>query len=568
MKRRIVAYVTLLLLLLAAACDRSDSPQPEATPASIPAIDGDAVLQHIKVLSSDEFEGRFPGTKGEDLTVGYIEDQFQRLGLKPGNTDGTYIQKVPMVGISADAAMSLVFKGGKEENRLKYLVDFVAWTRREAPAAGLDDSPLVFVGYGIQAPEFTWDDYKGLDVRGKTLVMLVNDPPVPDPGEPAKLDPKVFGGDAMTYYGRWTYKYDIGAEKGAAGVLLVHETGPAGYPWTVVQGFSGERFTLVTPEKNMNKASVEGWLSLEQARKLFAMAGKDFDVLKKEAVSRSFQPVPLPVTATVALRNTMRTIQSRNVLAMLNGSDSKMKNEYVIYTAHWDHLGIGQPVKGDKVYHGAVDNAAGVAGLIEIAKAFAGQATPPKRSLVFLAVTAEEQGLLGAEYYTMHPVYPLERTLADINLEGLNVHGKTKDVTIVGLGNSDLDDSIRDAASAQGRVLRPDPEPEKGMYYRSDHFPFAKQGVPALEPDRGVDFIGKSADYGRRIRIDYVAQDYHKPCDNVKPDWDMSGAVQDLQLFYRVGRQVADTDRYPQWKPGAEFKAKRDAQLESGSVRK
>ena len=568
MKRWIVACVTLVLVLVAASCDRSDSPQPQATPAGFPAIDGDAVLQHSKVLSSDEFEGRFPGTRGEDLTVGYIEDQFKKLGLKPGNTDGTYIQKVPMVGITADPAMSLVFKGGKAETRLKFLADFVAWTRREAPAAGLDNSPLVFVGYGIQAPEFNWDDYKGLDVSGKTLVMLVNDPPVPDPREPAKLDPKVFGGNAMTYYGRWTYKYDIGAEKGAAGVLLVHETGPAGYPWTVVQGFSGERFTLVTPDKNMSKASVEGWLSLEQARKLFAMAGKDFDALKKQAVSRGFRPVPLPVAASVGLRNTMRTIQSRNVLAILDGSDPKLKNEYVIYTAHWDHLGIGQPVNGDKVYHGAIDNAAGVAGLIEIAKAFAGPAAPPKRSLVFLAVTAEEQGLLGAEYYTTHAVYPLERTLADINLEGLNVHGKTKDVTIVGLGNSDLDDYIRDAASAQGRVLQSDPEPEKGMYYRSDHFPFAKQGVPALEPDRGVDFIGKPADYGRRIRIDYVAQDYHKPSDLVKPDWDLSGAVQDLQLFYRVGRQVADADHYPQWKPGTEFKAKRDAQLKTGGVRK
>ncbi|MBZ5496909.1 MAG: M28 family peptidase [Acidobacteriia bacterium] len=569
MKRWISVCAMLALACFAAADDHVAAGIAWAAGAvGFPAIDGNAVLQHTRVLSSAEFEGRFPGTKGEDLTVAYIENQFKKLGLKPGNTDGTYIQKVPMVGITPDPTMTLALNSGKEESRLKFLVDFVAWTRREVPTVSLENSPLVFVGYGVQAPEYNWDDFKGVDLRGKTLVMLVNDPPVPDPKDASKLDPKVFGGDAMTYYGRWTYKYHIGAEKGAAGVLLVHETGPAGYAWSVVQGFSGERFTLVTPDKNMSKASVEGWISLEQAKRLFTMAGKDLEALKKQAVSRSFRPVPLSVAASITMHIRMRTIQSRNVVARVEGSDPKLKEEYVVYTAHWDHLGIGKPVNGDKIYHGAVDNAVAVGGLIEIAKAFSSLSVPPKRSILFLAVTAEEQGLLGSEYYATHPIYPLFKTLADINLEGLNVHGKTRDVTIIGLGNSDLDDYMREVAFSQGRVLQPDPEPEKGFYYRSDHFPFAKQGVPALEADRGIDFIGKPADYGRRIRDDYNAHDYHKPSDIVKSDWDMSGGVQDLQLFWMVGYKVAVADRYPQWKPGTEFKAKRDAQLKAAGVQK
>lgn len=557
MNRRIVESLSLALVLIIVWAIGSTASQ-----ASFPPIDGEAILQHIKVLSSSRFEGRAPGTKGEELTVTYLEDQFRKLGLKPGNTDGTYIQKAPMVGITPDAGMRLTLKKGTTANRLKYLDDFVAWTRHVSTNAALSDSPLVFVGYGVQAPEFNWDDYKGIDLRGKTLVMLVNDPPVPDPKDPSKLDPSVFGGDAMTYYGRWTYKYDIGAEKGAAGILLVHETGPAGYPWSVVQGFGGERFDLVTPDKNMNKASVEGWITLGQAKKLFAMAGKDFDSLKKQALSRDFRPVPLDATASVAFRNKIRTVASRNVLARLDGSDPKLKDEFVIYTAHWDHLGIGRPVNGDKVYHGAVDNASGVGGLIEIARAFVSR-TAPKRSILFLAVTGEEQGLLGSEYYATNPVYPLSKTMAEINMDGLNVHGRTKDFTIIGLGMSDLDDYARRAAAEQGRTLRPDAEPEKGFYYRSDHFSFARQGVPALDPESGIDYIGKPEGYGRKLRDEYTENDYHKPTDVVKTDWIMGGAVEDLQLLWTVGYEVANADYYPQWKPGTEFKARREAQLKA-----
>ncbi|MDE3156419.1 MAG: M20/M25/M40 family metallo-hydrolase [Acidobacteriota bacterium] len=572
MTRQSLGPFALLLALFPLACGGS-APAPAtrsaATPAAeapLPAIDGNAVLQHIKVLASDEYQGRFPGTKGEDLSVAYIQQQFQDLGLAPGNTDGTYIQHVPLVGITPDPSASLVFRKGSHVDRLKFKDDFVASTRRVKPTVSLDNSSLVFVGYGVQAPEYHWDDYKGMDVKGKTLVMLVGDPPVPDPNDPAKLDPKMFGGPAMTYYGRWTYKYEIGAKLGAAGVIIVHETGPAGYPFSVLQSSTGEAFTLETPDGNMNRAAIESWITRDQAVKLFKMAGKDFDALKAAAVKPDFKPVPLGVTASITLHNTIRRIQSRNVIAKLEGSDPALKDEYVIYTAHWDHLGIGPAVNGDDIYNGAVDNASGVAGLIELARAFKQLPTPPKRSILFMAVTAEEQGLLGSEYYATHPIYPLAKTLADINMDAMNVWGKTKDLTIVGLGNSQLDDYARRAAAAQGRVLRPDPTPEKGFYYRSDHFNFAKVGVPALDPDSGVDYVGKPDGYGTKVHDDYIAHDYHQPSDQVKPDWDMSGEAQDLELLMRVGYDVAQASSYPQWTPGTEFAAIRAAQLKAAGI--
>jgi Zn-dependent M28 family amino/carboxypeptidase len=524
--------------------------------AEFPKIDGSVLLQHIKILSSDEFEGRAPGTPGEDRTVAYIESQFKAIGLKPGNTDGTFIQKVPMAGSTPDAAMVLTLQKGGKSIKLSYLKDFVAWTRQVVPQSALDNSELVFVGYGVRAPEFNWDDYKGVDVRGKTLVMLVNDPAVTDPANPAKLDPKVFGGNSMTYYGRWSYKYDIAGEKGAAGVLLIHETAAAGYPWSVVQGFGGERFELLAADKNMGKPKVQAWISLERAKELFALAGKDFNTLKKQAATRAFRPVPLNSTASVKFQNKLRTINSRNVLAKLEGKNPKLKDECVIYTAHWDHLGIGQPVQGDRIYHGAVDNAAGVAMLIEIARAFRNQPSPPDRSVLFVSVTAEEQGLLGSEYYAGNPIYPLSKTLAVINMDGPNVYGRTRDITIVGLGNSELDDYAQRTAAKQGRVLKPDPEPEKGYYYRSDHFPFARKGVPALNVDGGNDYIGKPAGFGQKVRDNYTANDYHKPSDVIKPDWELNGMIEDVQLLWRIGWEVANAAQHPNWKPGAEYSRK------------
>jgi len=524
----------------------------------LPMIDTDALLAHTKTLSSDEYQGRAPGTKGEELSVTYLVDQFKRIGLKPGNTDGSYVQKVPLVGITPTPA-PLVFKKGGHRQTLKWKDDVVAWTKHVAPAASLDNSELVFVGYGVVAPEFNWDDYKGLDVRGKTLVMLVNDPPVPDPATPSELDAKTFGGKAMTYYGRWTYKYEMAAQKGAAGALIIHETIPAGYGFNVVQGKTGEQFDLVTPDKNMGRAAIEGWITLDQAKTLLQSAGQDFDALKQQAATREFKPVPLGVTASMTIRNTLRTIDSRNVVAKLEGADPKVKDEYVVYTAHWDHFGKN----ADGIFHGAEDDALGCAALVEVAHAFTRLPSPPRRSILFLAVTAEEQGLLGSQYYSVTPIYPLAKTVADVNMDSWNVHGRTKDLTLIGYGASDLDDYARDAAGEQGRVVHGDAEPEKGFYYRSDHFNFAKQGVPALNPDAGVNYIGKPAEYATQVRSEWNEKRYHTPKDVVLPEWDLAGTREDLMVLFAVGYRVAQADKFPEWKPGNEFEAKRDAMLKS-----
>jgi Zn-dependent M28 family amino/carboxypeptidase len=574
-----VALTIVLSSAVAAGCSREPAPAqqaaaPAAQPAgtgalapaavplsSLPKIDAAAILDTTTRLSLDKFQGRGPGTPGEDLTVAYLQMRFEQLGLQPGNPDGTYIQKVPLVGITGAETKPLTFKKGQETLGLKWKDDVVAWSRRVAPDASVADSDVVFVGYGVEAPEYNWNDFKDVDVKGKTIVVLVNDPPVPDPANAAALDPKTFGGKAMTYYGRWTYKFEQGARKGAAAILLVHETGPAGYPFSVVQGNLSERFDLVAPDKNMGKASIEGWLTLDAAKKLLAMAGQDFDALKQQALAREFKPVPLGVKASMAVANTLRRIDSRNVVARLEGSDPVLKDEYVVYTAHWDHLGIGAPVAGDNIYNGALDNASGVATVLEIAKALKSVQPPPKRSFLFLMVTAEEKGLIGSEYYSLNPLYPLAKTVAAINVDGINQWGRTKDISVIGLGASELDDYLRQAAQEQGRTLTPDPEPEKGFYYRSDHFNFAKQGVPALNPDAGIDYIGRSAEWGQAKRDEYTAKDYHAPSDQVKKDWDLSGAAEDAQLLMAVGYRVANAGKMPEWTPGNEFKAKRDAMM-------
>ncbi|HLU24918.1 MAG TPA: M28 family metallopeptidase, partial [Longimicrobiales bacterium] len=424
-------------------------------------------------------------------------------------------------------------------------------------------SEIVFVGYGVVAPEYGWDDYKDVDVRGKTILMLVNDPAVPDPADPSRLDPNVFRGDAMTYYGRWTYKYEIASEKGAAAAIVIHETGPAGYPWEVVAGsWGGENFTIAG-STGPDRVQVEAWITEAKARELLAAAGQDFDALKQAAVQRDFRPVTLNATADFRVRTTTREVQSRNVIAKLEGSDPARRDEYVIYTAHWDHLGKDETREGDQIFNGALDNATGTAGLIEIAEAFTQLPEPPARSVLFLAVTAEEQGLLGAKHYAENPLYPLERTLANINMDGLNQWGRTRDVVVIGYGNSTLDDILAQEAESQGRVLAPDAEPEKGFYYRSDHFEFAKKGVPALFTDGGVQYIGKPEGWAQAKSDEYTMNDYHKPSDEVKPDWDLSGAVEDLQLLFRVGYRVAQGTTWPEWFPGTEFRPVREAMLKA-----
>ncbi len=557
-----IQTVAMALAFTVAACGAPKTPNasPDTGPlplSALPVVDTDAVLAHTKVLSSDAFEGRGPGTPGEGKTVAYLVDQLTKMGLTPGNPDGTYVQKVPLVGITPTPA-NLTFRKGAQTLTATWKADVVAWSKRVTEEVRLVDSDVVFVGYGVQAPEFGWDDYKGLDVRGKTLLMLVNDPPVPDAAHPDTRDPKVFGGAAMTYYGRWTYKYEMGAKLGAAAVLLIHETEPAGYGFNVVQQKTGEQFDLVTPDRNMGRPAIEGWVSREHAAKLLGLAGQSLDALKAKAATRAFTPVPLGVSASITIRNALRTFDSQNVVARLEGRDPVRRGEHVIYTAHWDHFGVGARVNGDPIYHGAKDNASGTAGILEIARAFTKLPAPPQRSILFLFVTAEEQGLLGSQYYAVTPLYPLANALANINIDGLNVNGRTKDLVLIGLGASDLDDYARAAAAEQGRVITADAEPEKGLYYRSDHFNFAKQGVPALDPDEGIDFIGQPPDFGRRVREAYTSQHYHQPSDVVRPEWTLDGAREDLQLFLAVGYRVAEAARIPEWKAGNEFKATRD----------
>jgi Zn-dependent M28 family amino/carboxypeptidase len=567
MTQRTLSFASLAVLLLAftgpAAAQSLPAPAPaaRATLAALPAIDAAALEAGIRTLSSDAFEGRLPGTVGEERTVQWLVEQFTGMGLQPGNTDGTYLQKVPLAGITPSPAEPLTFTRAGTATSLRWREDYVAFTSRVVDEVAISGTDVLFVGYGVQAPEFAWDDYKRADVTGKLLVMLVNDPPVTNPRDLSKLDDAVFGGRAMTYYGRWTYKYEIGAQLGAAGVLIVHETEPAGYPWGVVKGFSDERFTLRTPDRNMGQLPIEGWLSLDAARALFARAGQDFDALKQRAATRAFAPVPLGTTAGVRIANRLREVDSTNVIARLDGADAQRRGEYVVYTAHWDHLGVGEAVNGDRIYNGAVDNATGTAGLVEIARAFTKLAQRPPRSIVFLAVTAEEQGLRGAQYYTEHPVYPLEKTLANVNMDALNVYGRTTDFTVVGYGASDLDDLARELAAEQGRTLRSDPEPQRGGYYRSDHFNFAKAGVPAFYGKGGDTFVDKPDGYATRVRDEYLAVRYHKPQDEVLPTWDLSGLREDLTLLFGLGVRVAGAETWPEWKPGNEFRARREKSL-------
>ena len=527
---------------------------------ALEAITPDGLLAHIKVLASDEFEGRAPGTKGEELSVKYISDEFKKIGLKPGNPDGTYTQEVPLAGINSEPRMS--FTIGDKTIDLKYLDDFVASSARLQPEIKVDKSDVVFVGYGIVAPEYGWDDYKDVDVRGKTLLMLIGDPPIPDSKDPSKLDEKMFKGKAMTYYGRWTYKYEIAAQKGAVAAIIVHETQPAAYPWQVVRSSWGkENFELDNPNKNMDAVSARSWITLDVAKKIVADCGQDFDALKKTAIAKDFRPIALTAKANIQIKQQIREFKSHNVIGTLEGSDPKLRDEHVIYTAHWDHLGRHPELQGDQIFNGAIDNASGVASVIQIAAAFMKVNPPPKRSVLFMATTAEEARLLGAKFYAEHPLYPLEKMLADINIDGVNPWGKTHDLEDLTNGNSTLDDLLGRAAARQGRVMKPNSEPEKGGFYRVDSFEFAKAGVPVLHAARGIEIIGKPPEYGKQKRDEFVAKHYHQPSDEVDPGWDLSGAVQDVQLLFEVGYQVANGDKFPEWKAGSEFKAKREAML-------
>lgn len=545
-KRLTAAGLAMLAALAVSACAERDTDDPAAG-----EITAEEFAAHVRTLASDEFGGRAPGSEGEARTVAYLEKQFRAIGLAPANGD-SYRQEVPLVSITAENVSPLTVRGGEDTLELRYGEDMMVWTKRVVEGVGLEDSELVFVGYGIVAPEYEWDDYRGLDVAGKTVVILVNDPGF------ATQDETLFNGNAMTYYGRWTYKYEEAARQGAAAALIVHETEAAGYPWLVVSGsWSGEQFDLVTADGNMGRVEVEGWLSEAAATRLLAAAGQDYAALRARAAQRDFEALPLGLEAAVSFDNTLSKSDSYNVAGVLRGRERP--EETVIYGAHWDHLGVARSMLEDRIYNGATDNASGIAALLEIAQAFAALEPAPARSVVFLAFTAEESGLLGSAWYVSHPLFPLAETVANINMDAMTLLGPTEDVTVIGYGNSELERYLERAAAAQGRRLEPEPTPEKGFFYRSDHFNFAKRGVPALYAKGGVVHRERGRDYGLAWNRDYVENRYHKVSDEYDPQWDLRGVVEDVQMLYRVGRELAQGEDWPNWHAGNEFRAARDA---------
>lgn len=544
---------SLLILIAAAACRKnSDSPPPEA----LSAIDLADYTRHIQTLASDEFGGRAPASPGEEKTINYLKTQFQKLGLKPGNGKN-YFQEVGLVEMITTPPPTLTISVKRKQLPLKWQREYVAITRRMKPRVTVQNSPLIFAGYGIVAPEYNWNDYRGLDVKGKTVVVLVNDPGY------ATGDSALFNGRAMTYYGRWTYKYEEAARQGAAGIIIVHETGAAGYPWEVVQGgWTGSQFYLQTPDSNLSRCALEGWITEDAARRLFKLTGLDYTRAKAAAAHPGFTPVDLHAAYSLTMTNEIHRSTSHNMLALLPGSERP--DEVIIYTAHWDHFGTRPEMAGDNIFNGARDNATGTAALIELARAFTRLPHPPKRSILFMPVTAEEQGLLGSAYYAEHPVFLLKKSVAVINMDALNIFGKMKDITIIGKGNSELDEYVEAAAAAQGRYVRPDPEPEKGGFYRSDHFSFAKKGVPALYTKMGIDNVTHGSQWTREQSDRWVQEHYHKPSDEYDPQtWDLSGAIDDIRLLFRVGYRLSMEDRFPNWKPGNEFRALRDKMMGS-----
>lgn len=535
-------------------------PAPAPTQAPTHAFDAQINTgdfgELVKQLASDAFEGRAPGTQGEELTVNYIRDQMQRIGLQPGNGD-SWFQDVPMTETTADPGTVLKIQQGAASRDLAFGTDMVIGTRTGQPEIRIDNSELVFVGYGVDAPEQNWNDYAGQDWKGKTVVMFVNDPGF------HSNDAKLFDGKRMTYYGRWTYKFEEAARKGAAAALIVHDTAGASYGWDVVKNsWGGAQYDLPAAEDKEPRLQAQGWLSAEAARTLFTQAGLDLDKAYRDANKRGFKPVPLQASLSLDLKSTIAQKKSRNVVGVLPGS--KRADEAVLYMAHWDHLGKHEGEEGDNIYNGAVDNATGVAGILEIADAMAHQALPPERSVVFLAVTLEESGLLGSQYYVNHPTFPLDKIAGVINIDAMSVNGRARDMTVTGFGSSELEDILKPLATAQNRTLHAESSVQSGFYFRSDHFNFAKAGVPALYADGGEDLVDGGIEAGKRAAEAYGKDRYHSPKDEYDPaTWKLDGTVEDLQLLYGVGNQLAGGDAWPNWYEGNPFKANRDAMMKS-----
>lgn len=513
-------------------------------------VTADDIKGHIAVLANDSLLGRKPFGPGEPKAINYISSEFKKLGLAPGN-NGSYFQDVPMVEVTNSPSATMEISGAKGTHiTLKKTDDFVAFTRREMDSVQLKNAPMIFAGYGIVAPEYHWNDYAGLDVKGKVVVVLVNDPGF------KSGDSKLFKGDTMTYYGRWTYKYEEAARQGAAGVLIIHQTEPASYGWQVVRtSNTGSKLYLQQADKHMSRCAVEGWITEDAAKKISDAAGVKGD-LRVLARKRDFKAIPLNMNVTVGIKLKLKYAMSHNVVAILKGTEKP--DETIIYSAHWDHLGTGAPVKGDSIYNGAVDNASGSAALLAIAKAYMQSATKPKRSIVFLSVTAEEQGLLGSEYYATHPIYPVAKTVANLNMDALGFYGPTKDLDITGKGQNDLDDYVAVEAAKFALELKGDARPGAGSYYRSDHFNFAKVGVPALDMNNGTNSIEHGDEWGKAQKKDYNDNNYHQPSDNYSADMDCTGMAEVANIMYNIGVKLAGESTFPGWKTGSEFKAIRE----------
>ena len=542
-ERRVWQLVPVLLLI-------GDSPAALAGSAAAP-IDETLYRAHIARLASDEFGGRKPGTEGEKLTLDYLEAQFRQLGLKPGN--GTsFRQEVPMVEITAAADAALEFTTGQTTAQLKFRDDMVIWTKRVKPAESLADSPLVFVGHGVTAPEYDWDDYAGLDMKGKTAVILVNDPDYASEGEQG-----LFKGRRMTYYGRWTYKFEEAARQGAAAALVVHDTFPAAYGWNVVNSsWTGAQYYVRRADNAMGETQANGWIQKPVAEAILKAAGKDLATLTTAAGQKGFRAVPLGLKASLSLDNAIVNGASHNVIGLLPGTTRG--DEYVLYTAHWDHLGRCTPdATGDDICNGALDNASGVAALVALAD-MNRRAGPAPRSQVFAAVTLEESGLLGSEWYAQNPVYPLDRTVGGVNIDGLAPVGPSRDATATGGDKSELTAILDETLAAMGLRLSPEAFPERGSYYRSDHFSLAKRGVPMFRVGRGLDLVDGGIAAGTAASEDYTRNRYHQPSDEYSPDWKWDGIVQETELLYRLGRALAEGTTWPNWHEGDEFRAVRD----------
>ena len=540
-------FFLLCLILFAACTQKKQSVEAEDGLASFSA---DSLKKDVAVLASDSFMGRKPFTAGETKTIDYLQKQFASVGLEPGNGH-SFLQGVPMVSIVATAATEMQVKSAKSNFTLKAYDDYIIWTDKTDSSISLDNTDLVFAGFGVVAPEYNWNDYEGLDVKGKVVMVMVNDPGF------WVGDTTLFKGKTMTYYGRWTYKFEEAARQGAKGCLIVHNTKAASYPFSVQQkSFNTSRLQLDNRGKDIKNCDVIGWLTETTANKLFKAAGFDSTLLVK-ANKRGFKAVPLNLRLSTSMTVKATYNKSYNVIGKITGS--KRPSEVIIYSAHWDHLGIGRPdITGDSIYNGALDNATGTAGLLELARAFKSMKTKPERTIIILSVTAEEQGLLGSKYYAENPIYPVDKTVANINMDGLNRYTKTKDIVVIGEGQSELEDYLKEEVDKNGGYISFDTHPEAGSYYRSDHFNFAKVGIPALYTGTGIDVIGKGKAYGQKLEDDYTDHNYHQPSDNYDPAWSMEGAISDLKLLFSVGKRLAFEEKWPQWKTTSEFKAIRD----------